>query len=384
LAPLVREHCGLGDLVEEAGDVRKTLEEAAHPDKLRKIVESDADFAEWVTAHSATGDAGRLFEDLRSWFTYVLALYKLNHALDERGELDAGKLKEAAEEFEKAAEIDRKLEDWRNYLVSSSFALRARVLAAKSWEELFERAKGFWDLWREAEEHRRPTADYLTTAAARFGECLVYLAASGDRERAEELLKGRRWLLDYDPGASVVARLMLRLFGVREGAKLEEVVEAFEPQLLPEFWPALLMLAGRLQRDEAHKECDELSNAQLSMAELCVDAVAAAAGNRVATERLRSVTKKIVPETHPLLGKADGRTLVEVLAPRSSQARLAFMLLAAVEGRVDAVRLHGLLGSARSMEPLFRRLFRAVYESCSDLNSEGCRMALVKLYYLHF
>jgi hypothetical protein len=29
-------------------------------------------------------------------------------------------------------------------------------------------------------------------------------------------------------------------------------------------------------------------------------------------------------------------------------------------------------------------LFNAVYENCGDLNSEGCRMALLKLYYLHF
>jgi tetratricopeptide (TPR) repeat protein len=384
LAPLVREHCGLGDLVWEAGAVRSALEEAARPDELRKFAESDADFAEWVTAYSATGDAGRLFEGLRGWFTYVLALYKLRHALDEKGELDAGKLEEAAEEFEKAAEMYRKLKLWENDLAARGWALRARVLAAGSREELLKRAEGFRELCEEAEKHLVPTARYLATAAARFGECLVYLAASGDRERAEELLKERRWLLDYNREVSVVTRLMLRLFGVREGAKLEEVVEAFEPQLLPEFWPALLMLAGRLQRDETHKECDELSNAQLSMAELCVDAVAAAAGNRVATERLRSVTKKIVPETHPLLGKADGRTLVEVLAPRSSQARLAFMLLAAVEGRADAVKLHGLLGSARSMEPLFRRLFRAVYENCGELNSEGCRLALLKLYYLHF
>jgi hypothetical protein len=48
-------------------------------------------------------------EDLSAWFTYVLASYKLNHALDERGELDAEKLEEAAEEFEKAAEMRRKL-----------------------------------------------------------------------------------------------------------------------------------------------------------------------------------------------------------------------------------------------------------------------------------
>jgi hypothetical protein len=28
--------------------------------------------------------------------------------------------------------------------------------------------------------------------------------------------------------------------------------------------------------------------------------------------------------------------------------------------------------------------FRAVYESCSDLNGEGCRTALLKLYYYHY
>jgi hypothetical protein len=85
-----------------------------------------------------------------------------------------------------------------------------------------------------------------------------------------------------------------------------------------------------------------------------------------------------------LLDKVDGKTLVEVLAPGYSSAQLAFMLLAAVEGRADAVRLHGLWGSARSREPLPRRLFRAVYENCGDLNSEGCRLALLKLYYLQF
>jgi hypothetical protein len=111
--------------------------------------------------------------------------------------------------------------------------------------------------------------------------------------------------------------------------------------------------------------------------------VASAAGNRIAAEMLRSVIEKVVPEARPLLDKVDGRTLVEVLAPEYSPAQLAFMLLAAVEGRADAVRLHGLLGSAGFKEPLLRRLFRAVYENCGDLNSERCRLALLKLYYYH-
>ena len=384
LAPLVQRHCGLDDLVKEAEAVRSALEEAAnHPDELKKIAESDADFAKWVTALSPTGDAGGAVESLRAWFTAELASYKLDHAINEGGELDAGKLEEAAEELEKAAEINRKLKEWVNYFASRSFALSARVLAAGSWEELLKRAKGFCKLWKETVKHLEPTARLLETATVIFGECLVYLAASGDRERAEELLKEWRWLLDYNREVSVATRLMLKLLGVGEGARQVEVMEMFEPPLLPEFWPALSMLASRLQRDEALEECAKISNAQPLKAEVCINAVAAAAGNRVAAERLRSEIERVVPEARPLLDKADGRTLVEVLAPEYSHTRLAFMLLAAVEGRADTVRLHGLLGSARFKEPPLRRLFRAVYESCSDLNGEGCRMALLKLYYYH-
>ena len=358
--------------------MRSVLDEAAaHPEELRKITEND--FAKWVTARSPTGDAGLMIEDVRAWFTGELAHYKLVHALDERGELDAGKLEEAAKEFEKVAEIDRKLEQWRNYLTARSFALRARVLAAKSWGELLERAKGFRELWKEAEEHREPTAGYLARAVFILGEYLVYLAASGDRERAEELLKEWRWLLDYDEAFSVATRLMLRVLGMGEGARQEEVVEAFKPQLSPEHLPALLMLAGRLQKEEALEICKRLPKP-----EVCIIIVAAAAGDRVAVEILRSALEKVVSETRLLLKKADGRTLVEVLAPMYSQALLALMLLAAVEGRADAVRLHGLLGSAEFEESLPRRLFRDVYENCGDLNREGCRLALLKLYYYHF
>jgi energy-coupling factor transporter ATP-binding protein EcfA2 len=385
LAPLVQGRCGLGNLVKEAEAVRSVLDEAAaHLDELRKIMESDADFAEWVTARNVTGDAGRVVEDLRSVFTYVLASYELSHAIDEKGELDAGKLEEAAKKFEKAAEINRRLKLWRNYLAARSFALRARALATKSWGELLERAKGFHELWKEAEKHLEPTAIYLVAAAFILDEYLVYLAASGGRLKAEELLKEWRWLLDHVPQVSVVTRLMLRLFGVGDGARLREVVDVFKQGLSPEFLPALWLLAGHLQRDKVLDECNRLSNAQLSKAEVCDTIVAAAAGNRAAAEMLRSVIEKVVPEAHQLMEKADGRTLVEVMATTYSHTKLAFMLLAAVEDRADAVRLHGLLGSARSTGPLPRQLFRAIYENCGDLNSEGCRLALLKLYYLHF
>jgi tetratricopeptide (TPR) repeat protein len=398
LAPLVRRHCGLGDLEKEAEDVRKTLKKAAaRPDELRKIAESDADFAEWAATRSITEDAGELFEDLRTWFTYELALYKLDHAINEGGELDEKKLKEAAKDFKKSAKISRKLKYWGNYLAACGSAFRTRVLAAKSWGELLERAKGFWELCEEAEEHRELTAGYLEAAAHILGGCLVYLAASGDRERAEDLLKERRWLLDYDPRVSVATRLMLRLFGVGEGAGQGEVVGTFIQQLYEEFLPALSVLPPTAQFNQELVKCLRLD---LNKAVTCKDTLLAVEGDKLVVDFLKGWIfthilvdilggseenrLKTAQKIGELLRGVDGKSLVEVLAPRYSLARLAFMLLAAVEGRGDAVRLHGLLGSAKFKEPLPQRLFRAVYESCSDLNSEGCRLALLKLYYYHY
>jgi hypothetical protein len=384
LAPLVQDLCGLGDLVKEAETVRNVLDDAAaHLDELRK---SDKDFDKWVTVRDVTGDAGGVVEDLRAWLTYVLARYKLNHALNEiKGELDEKKLEKAAEEFEKAAEMRRKLKQLEGYLTARGLALKARVLAAKSWEELLERAKGFRELWTEAEEHLEPTAkhlgltaEYLATAAFILGEYLVYLAASGNKKGVEELLKERWWLLNYVPEVSVVTRLMLRVLGVGEWAGHKEGVVVFRSRLPPEL--ILLMLVRCLQRDKAPEERD-----QLSKAEYRVDSVASATDVQAVIGQSRSCIGKIVRKTPPLLDKVDGRTQEMVLASGDPLAQLVFMLLMAVMGRMaDAVRLYAWWGSMKFKEPLPRRLFRAVYENCGDLNSKECRMALLKLYYFHF
>jgi len=181
---------------------------------------------------------------------------------------------------------------------------------------------------------------------------------------------------------------MLRLFGVGEGVRLKEVMDAFEPQLSPEHLPALLMLAVACRETKLLKNVPNYLETKaliprLNVRKECVDIVAAASGDQEVVKRLKSKIEREVPEAHLLLKVADGKTLVEVLTPISPAAQLAFMLLAAVAGRVDAVRLHGLWGSVAYGEPLARRLFRAVYENCGDLNSEGCRLALLKLYYYH-
>jgi len=356
LAPLVQRLCGFVDLVKETETVWSMLEEvAADPEELRKIMGN----AEWVTTHSPTGDAERAIEDLRAQLTYVLAHYKLNHAFNERGELDEKKLEEAAEGFEKVAEIRRKLKHWENYLTARGWALRARVLAAKSWKELLERAEGFRELWREAEEYSQPTARYLETAASILSEYLVYLAASGNKEEAVKLLKERQWLLDYDPRVFVATLLMLRLL----------VVDVFKPERASR--PASLILTGSLQKDKASEECNR--------AEVRVDAVVTTASDQEAVKRLKS---EIERKAHSLLDVADIKTLVEILTSISSAAQLVLMLLAAVEGGIIAVKLHGLLGSVTYGGTVLQPLFRAAYENCG-VNSEGCKTALLKLYYYH-
>ncbi|MFZ8808923.1 MAG: hypothetical protein ACO2PN_12590, partial [Pyrobaculum sp.] len=160
LAQYVQRLCGLSDIIKEVKAVKGMLDDAAaDPEELRKI--KNEDFAEWVTTLSSTGDSRFAVENMRAWFTHVLARYKLNHALDEKGELNEKKLKEAAKEFKKAAKIERRLKQWENYLTARSFALRARVLAAKSWKEFLDKAMGFHVLWEETKEHRKPTAMYL-------------------------------------------------------------------------------------------------------------------------------------------------------------------------------------------------------------------------------
>jgi hypothetical protein len=112
--------------------------------------------------------------------------------------------------------------------------------------------------------------------------------------------------------------------------------------------------------------------------------VVSVASDQEAAEKSKLKIKSKTPEARPMRDETVERTLVEALATTSSLARLAFILLAAVEGRAKAVRIHGLLGSLAYLGTIGQLLFNAVYENCGELNSEGCRLALLKLYYHHF
>jgi len=313
------------------------------------------------------------------WLTRDLADYKLVHAVDERGELDLKRLKEAAEELEKIADTYKRREEWIGYLAVRTPALQARVIAAGNWEELLKTAEGFQELWEEVERLPISRAEYHLLAPPLFSKYLVHLAASGKRELATEQLR-KLELLGHDhlPLFSVATKLMLKLLGVGEGAPWKKVFEASAGEIDPALGFILSMLTGRFHKDKALEECRQLLKMKVDS-----DAMSSDADVQAVIELLRSCIKKEIQKQHLSLGEMDERTLLEVLAPRFSHARLAFVLLAAVEGRADAVRLHGLLSSAAYKDTMLQPLFRAVYESCSDLNSEGCRMALLKLYSYH-
>jgi len=389
LAPYVQKYCGVEDA--EAEEVMKRLERAARKleeakkeGKLEELLAQSGELKKWIEARSVAGDAAEAIEGLRGWFMYELARYVLDHSADEEIAMD-NKLEKAAKYFEEAAEAGKKLEDWENYLAGRSLVLRTRVLGAEDWGRFLEGAARFEDLWRETEERFKLTAGYLTAACVILGEYLASLAASRRGVEAEKLLKEHRPLLNYRPEVSVATRLMLRLLGVGEEVQPVEVINAYTPGLEPELLPALKTAYGLIDKSKAVEECVTLGAA-------CVIAVAAVAGNSEAVKRLKEGLMEwlverlggLPSEVRSLLEGVDGRALVEVLAPRTGSARFVFTLLAALEGRAEAVRLHGLWGSMFVEAPLTRRLLRGVYEQCADLRSEGCRLALLKLYYLYF
>jgi len=136
------------------------------------------------------------------------------------------------------------------------------------------------------------------------------------------------------------------------------------------------MLTGRMQKDEALEERGYAKN--------CVDAVASTAGDQEAADSPKLEMESKSPETYPLLEVTDDKTLMANLASTSSVALFVFILLAVVEGTAGAVKQYSLLGSQVYSCTVDQPLFCAVYENCGDLNSEGCRSALLKLYYAHF
>jgi Mg2+ and Co2+ transporter CorA len=84
LAQFVQKY--LGDLIKEAEAMRNLLDKvAAHPEELKRIMESDADLAEWVKLLGSIGDAVKLIKRIKNVIMHALTPYKPHSAPNEKG-----------------------------------------------------------------------------------------------------------------------------------------------------------------------------------------------------------------------------------------------------------------------------------------------------------
>jgi hypothetical protein len=110
----------------------------------------------------------------------------------------------------------------------------------------------------------------------------------------------------------------------------------------------------------------------------------------------------LISEFGKLVGRLDGKSLVQLIAPETSIARLALMLYALVNGNEKLAKAHALMGTTDliresefiswfwfismiiSKSKLLTRLFLEAHRACCDLkNSEEFRRAVARLFFFH-
>jgi hypothetical protein len=88
----------------------------------------------------------------------------------------------------------------------------------------------------------------------------------------------------------------------------------------------------------------------------------------------------MISEFGKLVNGLDGKSLVQLIAPASSWAQLALMLHALINGDEELAKVLALYGAVIVDEKLPTRLYLETYETCCDLNSEGFRRAIARLF----
>jgi KaiC/GvpD/RAD55 family RecA-like ATPase len=356
----ISKYCSVKDPVTRADEIRESLKELANKsDELlkNKYFMNWATIVPWIPQQ----EIKELITDIEASLTLSLARYKFIN-----GELD-----EALKLFNKAF---KSIGYWENYIHARNLFLRAEVLKARSINEYVNVANDFEKLWNETLENFKYTAIYLEKASAVLGNYLVYLASIGRYDDTEKILSRWHGLLNYDMKRSVSTRLMLRLLGFTKVAEVKpkELIDAYKDHIRPYFLPALKLTLGI---EASVKECESLENL-----DRCIYAFLAVKGNSYALTMLRN---SLNAERLKLVQELDGKALVQLLAPMTSDCRFALMLYALVNGNAELAKKHAWWGSEEYGEKnrLVGRLFGDVYEICCDVNSEGFKLALLKLYH---
>jgi tetratricopeptide (TPR) repeat protein len=347
----VKEYCSINDIIAEADVVLNNLEGMAGD--VSKLVGNET-FMEWIktkTFNLSKEGVRKMISSIEGYFTSGLARYKLT----------VDRLDEARKLYDKAAGIDKSIGAITNYLVDSSWILRVDVIKASNLNDYTNVAKDFENLWNEALKNLKPSPDYFESRSFHLVNYLVYLASIGRHGDVEGLLNKYAYLLNYDEELSVLTKLMLKILGyTRTEISSREIVDAYSVSIYPQFLPALKLALG-IEADH-----DEL----------------AVKGIEVAI-RFKDWVRHRQYEVYERVKDLDAKLLVQLLAPKTSKARLAFMLYSLANGDTDLARIHALLGSMEAESELLSRLFREAHDSCCDIGDEGFKLALLKLFYYH-
>ena len=294
-----------------------------------------------------------------------------------------------------------------------SQAARCSALKAGSLGELKERAKIFASLWSEAKERERATASlmYLGKEACILAEYLVSLALEGRIDEVSKLLDEEGWLLRRFPDVGVAVRLLLEHLGVKvEKPEAREVAEALRSYIWQDLRPAFNLLMGL--PGGALDECSEL---KAKKKELCLSAVAAIRGDEDAVITLKievidrlgkracvaklllsgipqepeecEAVKRFFSELLNFIEERGAGDVVQLWAPAHSSAAFVLMLWALSSGDEELARAHAKLVSITIEEKLLRRqkLFRRLFREAAEARGgEELKLALLKLFYLHF
>jgi tetratricopeptide (TPR) repeat protein len=379
--------------------VNKASEVLGELNKLRERVQeliSDEEFMGYVESLFVKADeetVKRAILEASSHLKHALAIYRLyNDELDKAEKL-----------FNEVAEESREIGIYEDYLIDRGLALRVGAIKGSLvGDELVRLVNGFRQLYEEAfnEEHFMRTAKYLSIASHVLGDYLVSLALTGNYETMSKLLEEHWWVLYADEQASVLTRLMLNaLLGHRVGLS-GELINAFEPYMYIKFLPALRVALGIAKPEDGYKVC------KLKRRD-CRGAVLAAADDSDAIWWLRwkliynfneRISEKersgwlrelgfdanaMISEFRKLVNELDGKSLVQLIAPVSSMARLALMLHALINGDERLAKAHALIGAVDFGEKLPTRLFLETYGACCDLGKDEFRRAIAKLFFLH-
>jgi hypothetical protein len=332
-----------------------------------------------------------------------LAQYRLkNDELDKAEKLS----NEAAKEY-------REIGSYENYLIAHGLVLRVEAIKAIKGslvgDDLVKLVDGFRQLYEETfkEEHFEYTAEYLSIASHVLGNYLVSLALMGDHETINKLLEEHLCVLNANKQVSVLTRLMLNallshrveLSGELKGklnVKPEELIDAFGSDMRSEFLPALMVALEIAKPEDGIKLCEKFND------EDCVDFVLAVKGDSAAVKLLRELLINVFQrvlnvslnlfkelgvdanEFRGLVSGLDGKSLVQLIAPGNSLARLALILYALVNGNKELAKAHALYEVVYATgSKLFTRLFLEAYKACCDLSNDEFRRAVAGLFFLH-